>query len=325
MPEEKPTEPQSPTRRPLWRRVLRLVGALFAVLVVLLLVNVRCDVPLDELKPKYAGGASRFTKIDGVDVHYRDEGRGPPLVLLHGTSSSLHTWDGWVARMASRHRIVRLDLPGFGLTGPVADKDYSAARYVRVVVGLLDQLGIQQADIAGNSLGGRVAMTIALDHPSRVRRLVLVDAAGLSGQRLPRIFRLARTPVLNGLLRWVTPRAVVRANVNEVYGDRSRVSDGVVDRYYDMMRREGNRQAAIDRFANLADPDLDDRLRDIHVPVLLEWGQRDPWVPIAFAHRLQDGIKGAKLVVYPDAGHVPMEELPERTAEDVERFLGAMD
>jgi pimeloyl-ACP methyl ester carboxylesterase len=317
-----PTERESPSRRPLGKRVLRVAGALFAALVVLLLLNVRPDVPLDELKPRYAGGASRFTKIDGVDVHYRDEGQGPPLVLIHGSSSSLHTWDGWVARMAAGHRIVRLDLPGFGLTGPAADKDYSAARYVHVVVGLLDKLGIEEADIAGNSLGGRVAMMIALGHPSRVRRLVLVDAAGLSGQRLPSIFRLARTPVLNGLLRWVTPRAVVRSNVNEVYGDRSRVTDSVVDRYYDMMRREGNRQATLDRLQDLADPDLDDRLRDIHVPVLIEWGQRDLWIPVAFAHRLQDGIEGAKLVVYPDAGHVPMEELPEITAADAERFLG---
>lgn len=325
MPDVKRSEPESRARRPLRRRVLRWAAALVAVLVLLLLVNVRSDVPIDALKAKYAGGASRFTTVDGVDVHYRDEGQGPPLVLIHGTSSSLHTWDGWVARMAAHHRIVRLDLPGFGLTGPAADKDYSAARYVRVVVALLDQLGVQRADVAGNSLGGRVAMMIALEHPSRVRRLVLVDAAGLRGQRLPAIFRLARTPVLNGLLRWVTPRAVVRANVDEVYGDKSRVTDAVVDRYYDLMRREGNRQATIDRFANLADPDLDDRLREIHVPVLVEWGERDVWIPVDFAHRLEEGIAGSKLAIYPNAGHVPMEELPEATADDAERFLGAPD
>jgi pimeloyl-ACP methyl ester carboxylesterase len=317
------SELETSKRRPVRMRVSRIVLALLGALVVLLLVNVRTDLPLDELKPKYAGGASRFTKIDGLDIHYRDEGQGPPLVLIHGSSSSLHTWDGWVAKLSTHRRIVRLDLPGYGLTGPAPDKDYTSLRYARVVVGLLDQLGVAQADVAGNSLGGRVALTLALEHPSRVRRLVLVDAAGLSGQRLPKIFRLARVPVLNGLLRWVTPRAVVRANVNEVYGDERRVIDSVVDRYYDMTRREGNRQATIDRFTHLSDPDLDDRLGEIHLPVLLEWGERDVWIPIAFAHRMQKGIAGSKLVTYPDGGHVQMEELPELTAQDAERFLTA--
>ena len=182
-----PIEPESSTRGPLRKRALRIAGALVGALIVLLLANVRTDLPLAELTPKYAGSASHFVKIDGVDIHYRDEGQGPPLVLLHGSSSSLHTWDGWVAKLADHRRIVRLDLPGYGLTGPAPDKDYSAARYARVVVALLDRLGIHRADIAGNSLGGRVALTVALDHPSYVGRLVLVDAAGLSGQRLPKI------------------------------------------------------------------------------------------------------------------------------------------
>jgi pimeloyl-ACP methyl ester carboxylesterase len=299
------------------------VRGLVAVVVLLLLAGVRTDRSLDELRPKYASAASRFVLIDGVDVHYRDEGVGPPLVLVHGTSSSLHTWDGWVAKLSPHRRIIRLDLPGHGLTGPAADRDYTAARCARLIVALLDKLDIPRADVAGNSLGGRVAMTLVLEHPERVRRLVLVDAAGLSGQRLPKIFRLARTPVLNRLLRWVTPRTVVKANIDEVYGDRSRVTDALVDRYYDLLRREGNRQATIDRFTILVDPDLDGRLHEIHVPVLLEWGERDVWIPIAFAHRLRDGITGAQLVTYPDAGHVPMEELPDATASDADGFLGA--
>ncbi len=316
-------ERETSKRRPLRSRAARIALVLLGALVVLLLVNVRADLPLDELLPKYAGGASRFTKIDGVDVHYRDEGQGPPLVLVHGSSSSLHTWDGWVAKLSVHRRVIRLDLPGYGLTGPAPDKDYSSHRYAKVVAGLLDQLGIAQADVAGNSLGGRVALTLALEQPARVRRLVLIDSAGLRGERLPAIFRLAGIPVLNGLLRWVTPRAVVRANLNEVYGDKARLTDSVVDRYYDMTLREGNRQATIDRFSHLSDPDLDDRLREIHVPVLLEWGERDAWIPLTSAHRLQAGIAGSKLVTYPDGGHVPMEELPERTAEDADRFLSA--
>ncbi|HSO39461.1 MAG TPA: alpha/beta fold hydrolase [Labilithrix sp.] len=300
---------------------MRALALLLAIVALLLLVNVRTDVSLDELRPKYANASSQFARIDGVNVHYRDEGSGPPLVLVHGSSASLHTWDGWVAKLSSHRRVVRLDLPGYGLTGPAPDRDYSAARYARVVGLLLDRLGIERADLAGNSLGGRVALTFALAHPARVRRLVLVDAAGLSGQRLPGIFRLARTPVLNRLLRWVTPRMIVRKNVAEVYGEPSRVTEALVDRYYDLLRREGNRQATIDRFTDLSDPDLDDRLGEIHAPVLLEWGERDAWIPLPFAHRFQAAIAGSRLVTYSDAGHVPMEELPDATAEDADRFL----
>jgi pimeloyl-ACP methyl ester carboxylesterase len=299
--------------------LLLVLGAL----AVLIAVNVRTDLSLSSLLPKYGDGPSRFLTIEGILVHYRDEGAGPPLVLIHGTSSSLHTWDDWVTRLGVHRRIVRLDLPGFGLTGPAPDQDYSAARYARLVAALLARLGIDRADVAGNSLGGRVAMTLALEYPERVRRLVLVDAAGLSGQQPPQIFRIARTPVLSELLRWVTPRALVRKNIAEVYGDPSRLTDAVVDRYYDLLRREGNRGALLDRLNGPADPDLDGRVAEIRAPVLIEWGEKDRWIPLAFARRLSDAVPGAKLVTYAAAGHVPMEELPDATAADAEAFLAA--
>jgi pimeloyl-ACP methyl ester carboxylesterase len=254
-------------------------------------------------------------------VHYRDEGAGPPLVLLHGTSSSLHTWDGWTARLASHRRIVRLDLPGFGLTGPAPDHDYRIARYGRVVLALLDQLGIARADLAGNSFGGRIAATMTLDHPDRVRKLVLVDAGGLRGQRPPGIFRLARTPVLREMLTVITPRWMVKKNVTEVYGDPSRLDEALVDRYDRLTCAEGNRRALLDRLNGPPDPELDDRLAEIKAPVLLLWGERDRWIGLPFAERWKAGIAGAKLVTFPGAGHVPMEEDPEATAREVDRFL----
>jgi pimeloyl-ACP methyl ester carboxylesterase len=217
--------------------------------------------------------------------------------------------------------VVRLDLPGYGLTGPVPDHDYTAARHARVVAALLDQLGIARADLAGNSFGGRIALTLALAHPHRVRKLVLVDAAGLRGQQPPAIFRLMRTPVLNRLLTVATPRWVVKKNVLEVYGDPSRVDEALVDRYYDLTRAEGNRTALRDRLNGPPEPDLDERLGELRAPVLLLWGEQDRWIPRSFAERFRAGIAGAKLVTYPDAGHVPMEEVPEATAAEAARFL----
>jgi pimeloyl-ACP methyl ester carboxylesterase len=314
----------SPARRSIRRRAVRVALLVLAVLVLAVLSMIRTDIPHAELLARYGGGASRFVGVEGVTVHYRDEGSGPPLVLIHGTSSSLHTWDSWVARLSSRHRVVRLDLPGFGLTGAAPDHDYSAVRYARVVAALMSELGIDRADVAGNSLGGRVALTLALEHPERVRSLVLVDAAGLSGQKPPAIFGIARTPVLGRALRWLTPRTLVRRNVEEVYGDRSRVTEALVDRYYELTRHEGNREALLDRLTGPADPPLDDRLAELRVPVLLEWGGRDRWIPPSFAQRFAGAIRGARLVTYLDAGHVPMEELPEATATDAEAFLAAL-
>jgi pimeloyl-ACP methyl ester carboxylesterase len=295
------------------------------LLLLFLALNVRTDIAPAELALKYGGGASRFAMIDGVNVHYRDEGAkdAPPLLLIHGNSSSLHTWDGWVERLVSKHRIVRLDLPGFGLTGPAPDRDYRAARYVRLVTAFLDQLGIDRVDVAGNSLGGRIALMLAIEHPTRVRHLIAIDASGLSGQKPPSIFRLAKTPGLNAFVRWVTPRAIYKKTVEEVYGVPSRVTEVLVDRYYELGRREGNRGALIDRLTGPKDADLDDRLAEIQAPTLILWGQRDAWFPIDFAHRLHERVRGSKLVTYADGGHVPMEELPDATAADAEAFLTA--
>jgi pimeloyl-ACP methyl ester carboxylesterase len=308
----------------MWRsRTARLVAVAIAVPLLALAAMVRPDVPLEELLPRYAGGASRFLDIEGRHVHYRDEGRGAPLLLLHGTSSSLHTWDGWVEKLVATRRVIRLDLPGYGLTGPAPDGDHSPAREARVVAALLTRLGVSQADVAGNSFGGRVALTIALAYPQRVRKLVLIDAAGMSGQKAPTIFSLAKVPVLSSVLRWVTPRFLVRMNVEEVYGVDARVREDTVDRYHAMALREGNRQAVLERFRGAPTPDLDDEVGAIRAPTLILWGARDVWIPLPLGERLQRAIPGSRLVVYDDAGHVPMEELPAQSLRDVRAFLDA--
>jgi pimeloyl-ACP methyl ester carboxylesterase len=309
-------------RRRVPRRLAILLGAVLLLLVVAGAAMVRRDIPLDQLLSRYAAPPSRFVEIEGMRVHYRDEGSGPPLLLVHGTSSSLHTWDDWTRLLSRSRRIVRLDLPGFGLTGPAPDRDYRVERYARVAAAFLDRLRIARADVAGNSLGGRVAITLALQHPGRVRKLVLIDAAGLSGHEPPLTFRLASTPVVNVVLRKLTPRFLIRRNLEEVYGDPSRVNDALVERYHDLVLRAGNRDALVDRLTGPSDPLLDDRLDDLRLPVLVQWGERDDWIPVAHAHRFARGIAGAELRVYPGAGHTPMEELPGPTARDADTFLG---
>lgn len=311
----------APARPSLPRRIARAFGLVLLVLLVGLATQLRRDLPLADVLPRYGAPPSRFVEVEGLRVHYRDEGSGPPIVLLHGTSSSLHTWDGWVTAMASHRRVVRLDMPGFGLTGPAPDRDYSVARYARFLGAFLDRLGIPKADLAGNSLGGRVALAFALEHPERVRKLVLLDPSGLSGQTPPTIFRLAKIPGLGPVLSRVTPRALLRKNLEEVYGDPTKVTEPLVDRYYAMTLRAGNRDALIDRLTRAHDPFLDDRLAEVRTPTLLLWGEADRWIPLSFGQRFHRGIRGSELVTYPGVGHVPMEESPAATARDAEAFL----
>src|SRR6202171_2495908 len=191
-----PPRQRSPVRRVL-RGVAIAVGSLLLVAAIAIAAMVRRDIPLEALLPEYGAAPSKFVEIEGMRIHYRDEGAGQPLVLLHGVGSSLFTWDRWVRQLAGTRRLIRLDLPGFGLTGPAPDGDYTAARYVRVVAALLDSLGVARTDIAGNSMGGRTALMFALAHPERVRKLILVDAGGFAPMLSPPpLFRLAQTPIL---------------------------------------------------------------------------------------------------------------------------------
>src|ERR1700687_5066804 len=215
--------PASPPRqRSLVRRVLRAVaiavGLLLLVAAIAIAAMVRPDIPLEALLPEYGAPPSKFVEIEGMRIHYRDEGTRPPLVMLHGFGSSLFTWDRWVRQLAGTRRLIRRDLPGFGLPGPAPDGDYRAERYVRVFAALLDSLGVERTDIAGNSMGGRTALMFALEHPERVRKLILVDAGGFAPMPPPPLFRLAQVPILGPfLILHVTPRFAIRRTLGGGY------------------------------------------------------------------------------------------------------------
>lgn len=287
------------------------------------------DVPVETLKLRYADTASRFVDIDGATVHVKDEGTeiaSPvPLVLIHGTGSSLHTWDGWVRAFGAQVRTVRFDLPGFGLTGPNRDDDYRVARYVETLDALLDTLGVDVVDVAGNSLGGHVAWMYALDRPERVRRLVLIDSAGyrtIDGSTT--VLEAGRVPLLKTLFRKVTPRSLVEQSLFDVYADDGKVTPPLVERNFQLLLRAGNRDAMIARLNGTWD-DREDELSSIRQPTLVLWGARDTWIPPTVGERFVADLPNAELRLYDDAGHVPMEELPEPTAADTLAFLARPD
>ena len=284
------------------------------------------DVQVETLKPKYAPPPSQFIAVNGLQVHLRDEGprNDPtPIVLLHGTSSSLHTWQGWADSLRATRRVIRFDLPGFGLTGPATDNDYRMAAYVLAVIGVLDAVGAHRVVLGGNSLGGGIAWHVAVAHPDRVERLVLVDAVGypFKSQSVPIGFRLARIPVLNVMIQRLLPRSMVEQSVRNVFGDPSRVTPELVQRYYDLTRRAGNRAALVARFSqDKADPDTT-AIHTIRQPTLILWGGNDRLIPPMNAVRFGRDIGGSHVVVFPALGHVPQEEDPAATYKALREFL----
>lgn len=286
------------------------------------------DRSVEELSA-WTNAASRFVDVDGLRVHYRDEGvrDGPVLLLLHGTAASLHTWDGWTASLSNRHRIVRLDLPAYGLTGPRADRDYRIGTYVDFVEAFVTAVGLPQFHIAGNSLGGNIAWRYALAHPERVQSVTLIDASGYprdESRPLPLAFRLARTPIAGELLRHVSLPSLYRASLEDVYADDSRITDALVRRYYELGLRAGNRDAFLDRARMVREP-AHDRIAGLEAPTLVMWGAADTWIPVSNAWRFLADLPNAVLALYDGAGHVPMEEMPEATAACAAAFVRVAD
>ncbi len=303
--------------------VLLVFGLTLAAFVAL---NWAPDRPLDELKTRWAPPPSQFVDIDGMSVHLRDQGRRDdpePILLLHGTSASLHTWEGWVKELAKQRRVISLDLPGFGLTGPFPNGDYRVEHYTGFLRSLLDHLQVSRVVLVGNSFGGQLAWRFALAHPERSARLVLVDAAGYprNAESVPIGFRLAGIPALAPVMSRLLPRSMIESSVRNVYGDPDKVDDELVERYYQLTLRAGNRQALRQRFTQAPGGELHERIGELQLPTLIIWGRRDRLIPPGNAERFAADIADSQLVLFDDLGHVPQEEEPQRTVAVLVAFL----
>jgi len=310
----------------------RIVGAICAALLALVVsfvaFNWAPDQPVAALAARWAPPPSQFVEIDGMQVHVRDEGPRDdprPVVLLHGTSSSLHTWDGWAEALRGQRRVIRFDLPGFGLTGPSPDGDYAIDRYVAFMKAALNHFGVAHCILVGNSFGGWIAWETALAEPGRVDRLLLVDSAGyrLDSVSVPIGFRIAKIPVLNQLMKVTLPRAMIESSLRNVYGDPSRVTPALVDRYFDLTTRAGNREALVQRFRQSQPGSDSARIAAVKTPTLILWGGRDRLIPPAHAERFHRDIAGSQVVMFDSLGHVPQEEDPAVTLAAAHAFLAA--
>lgn len=315
-------------------RILKVLAGIFLSVVFFLLLLYRSDISAYEINEKYATPQSHFIDVDGVQVHVRFLGEGDPIFLLHGSFSSLHTWDAWQQELSPYFLTISLDFPGHGLTGPDELKRYSVEDYSHLVQQLAEKLGLEKYHLAGNSMGGGVALQIASERPDRVLSLGLIDASGAppvtvrtldSTQSSQRgggawIFSLLENPVFSKIFLKCTPKFLFAMNMKEVYGDEQKVNTETVDRYFELMLRDGNRQATLDRLRQGKRKPVD--FHRITMPTLVMWGAKDSWIPLSQGKRLQEAIPGSNLVVFEEAGHVPMEEIPTETVSEYLRFLG---
>lgn len=321
--------------------LLKLIGVLLIATAIVVPLSKAPDRPVETLVARWAPPPSDFVEVKGQIVHLRDEGpRSDPLpiVLIHGTSASLHTWEGWVKALKGQRRVISFDLPGFGLTGPFGGQykadDYHGDTYARFVLDLLDQLQVARAVVGGNSLGGEVAWRLAVMAPQRIERLILVDAAGppFAPQALPAGFVVASVPALSFVAENLLPRVLVASSLASLYGDPRRITPELVDRYYELTLRTGNRRAlgqrmksmdlVVDGWRPTVTMDGAERIATITQPTLILWGERDHLIPLTVGRQFEREIRGSRLVVFDGLGHVPHEEDPARTVEPVKDFLG---
>jgi pimeloyl-ACP methyl ester carboxylesterase len=286
-----------------------------------------------ELEAQYAAPPSRFMQVAGIRLHVRDSGPlalqpdTPAVILLHGFGSSLHTWDSgpssWAAGLAGTQRVIRIDLPGAGLTGADPTGDYSDARGVHIILALMDQLGLARASLVGHSMGGRLAWRLAAEHPERVAKLVLVAPDGFASAG----FEYGRAPDVPAIARWMQymlPKAVLRMSLAPAYADPAKISHTTLTRYHDMMLAPQVRSALLARMEQMALQDPLPWLRRVSAPTLLVWGEQDQMIPVANAQNYLQALPNARLVTYPAVGHVPHEEAPEVSLPAVREFLAQL-
>jgi pimeloyl-ACP methyl ester carboxylesterase len=313
------------------RILIGVVMSLITLSAVLVIVFWTPDTEFDDMKLKYANKASQFIDLpDGDRIHFRDQGAvdKATLLLIHGTSASLHTWEPLIERLGDRFRFISLDLPAHGLTGANADRDYSHSAMVNSIWQVLDHLDIQSVTLVGNSLGGRVAWVSALDRPEAVKALILIAPSGaphITASKSNIGFKILRTSIGQLLMRKITPRSIIKASLQQTVAVPEIVTEQMIDRYWELLRMQGNRQAMID-LANTPRVNAEwTKLSSIEAPTLVIWGERDNVLPVTMNVTFDNEIEGAKVVTLANIGHLPMEEAVDIVSAQIIGFCNLVD
>ncbi len=311
----------------IFRGMLILLAIVIFAAIGLLVFMSDPDVRDVEAREKYGKPPSQFITLpSGATVHYRDQGQrnGPALVLLHGSNASLHTWEPWVAQIGDQFRMISIDLPGHGLTGPVPSEDYSQEAMMQFVNEFTTVMNVERFALAGNSMGGAIAARFAIRYPERLTALILVNAAGMPTKSAsdPGLgFLIARTPVIRNVMLYVSPRGLFEEGLKKAIVNDALVTPEMVDRYWILNRKTGNRAASLKRFQTPFDNFIPENVARISAPTLIIWGDKDTLLPPDIGQAYNAAIRGSKLMVFRNTGHAPMEEVPDQSARAVREFL----
>ncbi|HEU4714065.1 MAG TPA: alpha/beta hydrolase [Pyrinomonadaceae bacterium] len=270
---------------------------------------------------------SNFADVDGSRVHYQEAGdpSAPPLILIHGFASSTLVWSKVFLDLAEAgFRVIAIDMLGFGYSGKPRNGQYTIRGQAKMLVGLLDELGIERATLVGSSYGGAVAATCALDYPERVEKLVLIGAVNNNRPLNYKLMRVFGSPLFGDVVSplLIGSRRLLRRRMKRVYDRHAWVLDERrVDARHLPLRAAGTQRAIIRTVRNW---DADRISRDAHLirkPTLLIWGENDREIPLADGERLHEQIPGSRLIVFLDCGHIPHEEYPEEFTNVVADFV----
>lgn len=285
------------------------------------------------IRKRYFYPDSKWIPNDfGLQMHYRDVGEGPVVLLLHSEMSSMHSYEKWMEVLSAEFRVIAIDLPGAGLTSAphcVNDPEETCAdnlslEYIRHTLNyFIEDMKLQDFSIVANSLSGYLAAEYVLDNSHRIEKVVLISPLGMS-QETPWIVRYMTAPGMDLLHSHFQPASTITSILEEFYGSRTNLREAVLERYLHLGQSEGaftSNVRTLKIVREIMESGLDLKISDIDKPTLIMWGGKDSWGDRDHAKKWSDAIKDSVLLKYPKLGHVPMEEAPEQSAHDVLAFL----
>ena len=281
------------------------------------------DISKESIEAKYLLESSDFIEIDGVNIHYAIDGKGPDLLLLHANYANLIDWNPWVNQLKNHFRVIRIDIPGHGLTEADPSNDYSMQRTVFLLENFLNELEIDTLSIAGASLGGTTSLHYASQNPEKIDNLILVSPGALN----PRVRGRSEPVTLPKpfeIIAHITPKIVTESLLKGGFGDPNNVTDELVVRWHDLLLREGQRDAQIARVNQYVSGDIDRVLSEVRAPALIMWGKKNNVVPVDLAYEMKDMMKNSsriEMIIYESGGHQLVQELGLQTGEDALKYL----
>jgi pimeloyl-ACP methyl ester carboxylesterase len=280
------------------------------------------DLERAELEKRYFSSSPQIIDVDGLKVYYKETGPqgAPALLLLHGFGSSLQAWDDWSLKLEQKYRVIRLDLPGFGLTGASPANDYSEEKDLATLTYFADKLGLEKFSVMGHSMGGKMAWSLAASQPERVQALVLMAPDGFPETKDIGT-KPYEVPAIMGLIKYVLPKYLVRKSIEPAFVQADALNDALVNRYFDMLRAPGVRGAILERSNQTIYTDPVPRLKAIKAPTLLIWGEQDQMIPSTNAQSYANVLSNSTTVLIPKLGHLLQEEQPEKGLTAVIQFL----